>query len=60
MPAGVGSQGWSATVLASCLLVGLGSSPAPGDRVSPGRLDDGRVKGRRRRSRRDAKLAERP
>jgi hypothetical protein len=27
----------------------------PGRPVSPGRLDDGRVKGRRRRSRRDAK-----
>ena len=43
-----GGLGW-------CLLVGLRSSPAPGDRVSPGRLDDGRVKGRRRRPRRDAK-----
>jgi hypothetical protein len=32
VPAGVGSQGWSATVLASCLLVGRCSSPAPGDR----------------------------
>src|SRR5688572_5516923 len=32
VPAGVGSQSWSATVLASCLLVGLRSSPAPGDR----------------------------
>jgi hypothetical protein len=29
---GGGVPGWSATVLASCLLVGLGSSPAPGDR----------------------------
>jgi hypothetical protein len=42
----VESQGWSATVCASCLLVGLGSSPAPGDRVSPGRVDAGAVKGR--------------
>src|SRR5215216_2083954 len=32
----------------------------PGRPVSPGRLDDGRVKGRRRRSRRDAERAERP
>jgi hypothetical protein len=54
---GGGVPAWSATVLASCLLVGLGSSPAPGDRVSPGRLDDDRVKGRRRRSRRDARNA---
>jgi hypothetical protein len=28
----VGVSWWSATVLASCLLVGLRSSPAPGDR----------------------------
>jgi hypothetical protein len=32
--------------LGCCLLVGLRSSPAPGDRVSPGRLDAGAVKGR--------------
>jgi hypothetical protein len=31
-PAGVGLPAWSATVLASCLLVGPSSSPAPGDR----------------------------
>src|SRR5215207_1279865 len=34
-----GGLGW-------CLLVGLRSSPAPGDRVAPGRLDTGAVKGR--------------
>jgi hypothetical protein len=60
VPAGVGVPVWSATVLASCLLVGHCSSPAPGDRVSPGLLDDDRVKGGRRPSRRDAELAERP
>jgi hypothetical protein len=41
----LGPPAWWAQVLAR-----------PGRPVSPGRLDDGRVKGRRRRSRRDAEL----
>ena len=45
VPAGVGTLVWSATVPASCLLVGRCSSPAPGDRVSPGLLAATRVKG---------------
>src|SRR5215207_3332465 len=52
---GVGVPVWSATGLASCLLVGLSSSPAPGDRVSPGRVGAGAVKAGRRPSRRDAR-----
>ena len=43
---GWGSQGWSATVCASCLLVGHWFLARPGRPVSPGRVDAGAVKGR--------------
>jgi hypothetical protein len=38
------SHRYASTGLASCLLVGRCSSPAPGDRVSPGRLAAAAVK----------------
>jgi hypothetical protein len=43
-----------------CLPGGLRSLARPGRPVSPGRLDGSQVKGRHRRSRRDAEFAERP